>query len=368
MTIAITIATISISVVYCIMIMIFAIAFIKEKNSFNYSGDAGMVSIIIACRNEEKNISRLLNSLLSQEYQNKFEIIIIDDHSTDSSTKIISKFKDSRIKLLNLPDNKNGKKAALRHGVSKSSGKILLFTDADCEIPPNWISNMANGLKSENADMLCGPVKFEKNSSLFNDLIRLEFQSLTGSGASGFLIGKPFLCNGANYAIYSKIYKESINEINDKYSSGDDIFLLQHISKTGKAKFYKNPDSTVLTNAPINLKHFFNQRIRWASKTTGYKDFFSVLVAVITFAMSLLLITLPIAAIFNADFWYLFLITYTAKTLVDFFLLVPICNFYKNPKLALLVPTLQIFYVFYISITAILSLVYKPKWKGRKIR
>ena len=365
---AITIISIIISAIYCTMIIVFAIAFINKKKSPSCKGNAGIISIIIACRNEEKNIKNLLKSLIYQEYENEFEIIIIDDHSTDSTLQIIKEINDKRVNLICLPTEFIGKKAALKFGVSKSKGDILLFTDADCIIPKNWISNMANKLAKKNIDMLCGPVAFNKEKHFLNNLFRLEFISLTGSGASGFFINKPFLCNGANYAIRRNLYQKSIDKINDNYSSGDDIFLLQHISKNGKAEFFNSPEVIVQTNAPSNLREFFKQRIRWASKTTGYKDFFPLFVAITSFSMSLITLALPIIAIFYYDLWKAFLILIFSKTIIDTLMLTPMCKFHNQTKLIFSIPILQIFHPIYIIITAVLSLFYKPYWKGRKIK
>ncbi len=110
--------------------------------------------------------------------------------------------------------------------------------------------------------------------------------SLTGSGAAGFFIGRPFMCNGANYAIYKSVLAEAFANINDKFSSGDDVFLLHYVSSHYKAGFLKSRKATVATKSPDNLCEFFAQRIRWASKTTGYRKAFAVFTAIITFLAS----------------------------------------------------------------------------------
>jgi cellulose synthase/poly-beta-1,6-N-acetylglucosamine synthase-like glycosyltransferase len=368
MSTIISIFTLIIIAFYSLMMIAFAIAFITNKVSENIQNSSEFVSVIIACRNEEANISHLIESLLQQKYTQNFEIIIVNDHSEDKTLEIIRHYNDSRIKLLELPDNMLGKKSALRFGVLNSIGTVLLFTDADCIVPINWIKNMTKAMLTSNAEMLCGPVVFKENKSIFNKLFRLEFMSLTGSGAAGFFIKHPFMCNGANYAIYKSCYLKSVDKINDKYSSGDDVFLLHEISKNKSAYFVKNKNTTVITNAPENLKAFFSQRIRWASKTTGYTHTFAITVAILTFITSIILITLPLAAMFYSELWFLLLLIFISKTIVDITFLLPVSKFYDEPKLTFLVPLLQVFYPFYIVITAVFSLFYKPNWKGRRIK
>lgn len=368
MNLAIIGISLFISVLYFVMILVFAIAFfLRKEDSPEIKEDTEFVSVIVAFRNEASNLERLTECLLTQNYNSSFEIILVNDHSDDNSSEILSAVSDTRLKVFGLPENITGKKQALRYAVTKSSGKILLFTDADCLVPDNWMSVMVNQLKNQNLHMLCGPVEFEKSKSMFSAMFRLEFMSLTGSGAAGFFINKPFMCNGANYAVTRTVFDEASQHFNDRYSSGDDVFLLHYISKKYKAGFIQNTNALVSTKAPESVKVFFNQRIRWASKTTGYRDLFSVFTAVLTFLMSALLIILAMLSFVDAGYLRFLIIALSAKTIADFIFLIPVTAFYKKTYLLFWLPLLQIFYPLYISTIALLSLFYKPYWKGRKI-
>ncbi len=369
MTTAIIIISLSIAVIYSVMILIFAVSFFFRKDDeHSVQSDTGFVSVIIALRNESRNVQNLLSGLLSQDYAYGFEIILVDDHSDDNSCAIIEEFADERIRLFNLPLGLDGKKQALRFGVLQAKGEILLFTDADCSLSTNWISLMTSQLIAKDLQMLCGPVEFENSDSLFNEMFLLEFASLTGSGAAGFFINKPFMCNGANYAVSKTVFDEASRHFNDKYSSGDDVFLLHYISNKHKVGFIKNYDATVKTKAPESLKSFFNQRIRWASKTSGYRNPFAIFTAAVTFLMSALILGLLVFSVFNMDYFRFLIFTLFAKTIVDFIFLVPVTRFYKKTYLLTWLPLLQIFYPIYISVTALMSMFYKPYWKGRRIR
>lgn len=344
------------------------IAFISKKTDYPKPIiQQILVSVIIAYRNEENNINETLQSLINQTYKGDYEILLINDHSKDKTSTTISKYKDKRIKNYKLPNNKYGKKAALRLGVGYAKGEVLLFTDADCVVPSQWVEIMTNGILSYNVDMLCGPVVFRNSPSIFSSFFKLEFMSMTGSGASGFFINQPFMCNGANYAIKKDIFLKNINNLNEKYSSGDDVFLLHNIAKTGKVKFIKNNNLTIITQAPTSLQSFFSQRIRWASKTSGYKKPFAIYTTILLALMSLVLILLAILSIFLSNMWKLFLISFLVKSIIDTLFMIPVCKFYKQDDLAILTPILQFFYPIYVVTTAILSIFYKPYWKGRKI-
>ena len=368
MNITIAIISIIILATYCLTIIVFAIAFATKKTD-NPSPETkqDFISIIIACRNEENNIIQLIESLLQQTYKGDYEILLIDDHSEDKTIKLATAYKDDRIKIINLPSKIHGKKAALRFSVNHAKGKLLLFTDADCVIPYEWIEIMTSGLLSYNVDMLCGPVVFQNSKSIFSSFFKLEFMSMTGSGAAGFFIKQPFMCNGANYAVKKSVFTDNIMNLNEKYSSGDDVFLLHQTAKKGKVKFLKNDKATVITQAPENLRAFFDQRIRWASKTSGYKNPFSIFTTTLLVIMSLNLVFLSALSLFLPEIWEILLIAFIAKIIVDTVFMIPVCRFYGQIYLAALTPILQIFYPIYVVTTAISSLFYKPHWKGRRI-
>jgi len=357
-----------IAALYVVLILVFAVAFIlRPDDSPAEAKTQKFVSIIVAFRNEKANLSALIESLSTQKYSGDYEIILVDDHSEDSPEEILNKIKVDNLKVFSMPESMTGKKAALRYAVSQAKGEILVFTDADCVMGNNWLQVMSDKLCSEDFQMLCGPVEFLDKPSLLSELFQLEFLSLTGSGAAGFFINKPFMCNGANYAVTKVVFDEASVQFNDKYTSGDDVFLLHYISKKHKVGFIKNLDAIVRTQSPSSLIDFFNQRVRWASKTTGYKNPFSIYTAVLTFLMSALSLVLFVLTLFNIDYLSLFVIIICAKTIVDLIFLVPVTQFYRKSKLLLWLPLLQIFYPFYIFTTAFLAMFYKPYWKGRRI-
>lgn len=351
---------------YSAMIVAFTISWFCRKKAIVNNIDTNIkVSIIIAFRNEEVNLENLLDSLLKQNYNAECEIILVNDHSEDNFKEVIDKY--NNIKLLNLPPDLYGKKSALRYGAEFSKGDILFFTDADCTIPENWLNTMSAYMLENNLKMLCGPVSFKNEVGLFSKIVQLEFLSMTGSGAAGFFLRKPFMCNGANYAIYKNVFTEASNFFNDKYSSGDDVFLLHYVSEKYKVDFIKNKSCIIETIAPRNFKEFLNQRVRWASKTSGYKNFMSIITVIITFFASMSVLFSFILTIFNIDYIFLFILVFVSKLFVDTFFMLPVLKFYNRKNLMYYMPVIQIFYPFYIILTGILSFLWSPKWKSRRI-
>lgn len=352
--------------------LVFSWHFITEKiltnensiNDINYP----FVSIIVAVRNEQNNIIFFVQSVLNQKYKGDFELIIINDHSEDDSLVFLNKFKTNNIKINNLPQGKKGKKDSLSFGAELAKADILAFTDGDCILPPFWLSIMLKTFVQGNYTILCGPVEFyDDKKSIFSDLLKLEFLSLTGLGAAGFFLKKPYMCNGANYIIEKKVFLKYSSAMRKEFSSGDDVFLLHTLKKYYKVGFCHSQDAIVKTKAPSNFNEFLYQRLRWASKTKGYKDFFAIYVSLSVFFMSLITF-ISIIGVFYANYNFVYQWVLILKFFVDFFLLLAITDFYKKRKLCLNFLLLEFFHPLYLIGIGISSILVKPKWKGRKIK
>jgi chlorobactene glucosyltransferase len=116
------------------------------------------VSIIVPARNEEETILICLQSLLSQDYDN-YEVIAIDDSSTDKTPSIISKLSEQNHRLIavkapSIPEDWIGKNWACFQGYQKSSGEILLFTDADTVHKTDSLSSAVNTMIHGQLDAL----------------------------------------------------------------------------------------------------------------------------------------------------------------------------------------------------------------------
>jgi len=358
-----------ISMIYLIVIILYAIGwkklYIPEEPE---STEAIPVSVIIACRNEEKNISNLLNSLAKQDYsKKKIEIIIVDDHSSDNTINIIEKYiaEYNFIKLFILGDNKTGKKEAIKLGISHSKSDIILTTDADCIPGQNWITTMVNYYLKHDLKMLCGPVALTKSKSIFSKLQNLEFLSLIGSGAGAIGIHKPIMNNSANLLFEKSLY-ESCNT-KSEFASGDDMFLLLHAKSIHKKSihFIKSRKAIVYTYAAQTIKEFINQRIRWTSKSKAYRDFDIVFTALIVTFINFMIVASFVMGLFNEEFLRITLIVLLIKSFADLFILIPTTSFFKQTSLILLFPILQLIYPFYIVFTVIMGLTGKFAWKSR---
>jgi len=251
------------------------------------------ISVIVAARNEVGPLQTCLDSLLVQDFPAGLsEILVVDDHSEDGTVAIARTKETQRLRVLELKDAPKAadgkapfsKKKALEWGIAHAHGEFILTTDADCEVPPDWMRNMAFAFEEKGWDCVAGPVVFKERESLFQRFLTLDFLGmmlLTGGGYRGGLV---HLANGASFGFSMKAY-QAVGGYTDNMhiASGDDLFLLHKIMARGfKVGFMKTP-TPVCTEVPTTFGEFVRQRLRWGTKSTAYKDWRLTAVLAIVF-------------------------------------------------------------------------------------
>ena len=338
-----------------------------KKNIYN-SSEKLFITVVIAVRNEAGVIGKLLKNLAEQSYPKEFfEIIICDDNSEDSTTEEVNNFiiahPDINTSLLSAIGE--GKKNALAQGINQANGSWIITTDADCKLSENWIKSFSKIIENKSPKMIVGAVSVIAEKSFFSKLQALEFGSLIASGGGAIEIGKPFMCNGANLAFEKSAWEKVNVENSNSIISGDDVFLLHSIKRffgAGSIVFNPNRDGLVKTTPQRDLLSFLNQRIRWAAKSSFYKDWFSKFTALTVFLASLftlVLLVIPKLFLFGVLFFLI-------KLVIDFPILRRYTVFIENKKLLNIYFFLQPIYIIYIIFAAFFSFFGGYKWKGRK--
>jgi glycosyltransferase involved in cell wall biosynthesis len=331
------------------------------------------VTIIIACRDEAKNLPALFQSLASLSYNSRLlELIFVDDHSTDGSIQLAQSLAAAvKYKCDIIPNSSpQGKKAALKSGVSKASGEYLLFTDADCTINPDWVQGMMGKMTSQ-TKMVCGPVMYPSINNFFSRWVQLEFVGLVASGAALIQKGFPILANGANLAIEKETHLGLMEKVDGRdHLSGDDIFLLHALQKQnpGSIAFSFDKRAMVTTVAPENFSTFFNQRIRWGSKAKHYKSKSAIMISVFILTFHTCLLVLPFFAGSQKIFQILLLAFLSAKLLADYTFFRKTLSFFGVRRNILELILSSVVHTFYIVIIGWWSVFGSFRWKDSDTR
>ena len=353
---------------YFSVFLFYRIAWNKIPSATNQN-DKDFVSVIVACRNEQDNIANIIQKVKMQNFdKDRFELIAVNDHSTDATLQILEKEVSiwDKLKVVCLNEGEVGKKSALEKGISFAKGDIILCTDADCSVGRNWIATIVNYFADEKIKMVSAPVLFENKKGIFQQLQSLEFLSLIGSGAAAIARGKSIFCNGANLAYRKSVFLE-LNAFDNNTVSGDDVFLMHHIKQkyASGIAFAKEKEAIVKTSSQPNIKAFINQRKRWAAKSSSYKDFDTIAISILVFLMNISIAALFVLSLFDMQWLEVFLTLFLVKYITDYLFLLPVLKFFRKRNLAFWILPFEIFYCFYIVLIVILSFTKSFQWKGR---
>ena len=354
----------------CIAAFTYGLSLYRNRRDTTTTYPKKNVSILIAARNEGKNIEKLLQSLYNQSFsKEKFEVIIVDDHSADDTFEIANQFanehSDFNLKILKATGS--GKKQAISQALHAAENELVMVTDAGCELPERWIEVMVNYFINHDLKMLLGPVLLSPANTLFKKLQVLEHLSLIASTAGSAAIGMPVMCNGANM-MYDRQAALDVEKYRTdmKIASGDDMFLMEQFIKHygGKSvRFLLDNEAIVKTETMPNLRAFFRQRKRWASKTKAYTNWKIIATALIVLLFNLSIVFFFGAGFFMRVFWVFFVLYVIMKTLIDFPILRRITHFMKQQKLLFWMFPLEFIYPFYVVFTAFAGLFTNVKWK-----
>jgi cellulose synthase/poly-beta-1,6-N-acetylglucosamine synthase-like glycosyltransferase len=325
------------------------------------------VSVVIAARNEEKYIENCLLSLSKVDYpQEKLEIIVINDHSTDSTEQIIKScskhFKN--FKTLT-PEKRNwhliGKTNAIAQGIEITTGEIIITSDADCLFKASWIKDLVK-YHDDKTGIVCG-FTYTETKSQFDGMQSLDWIYLLTVASGSFGIGIPLACVGNNMSFSKKAYDEVGGYENLRFSVTEDFALLQGISKTKKwkCKYPFDAGNLILSKPCISFKDLFYQRKRWG-RGGKRAPIIGLILMTAGFLISGLVLSIPFLSVGIG--YKLFLIFF--KCLLDFvFLIFPLKKF-NLLYLYKYFFVFEIYYTVYVFLLPILVfLTPKIEWKGR---
>ena len=364
--------------VYCFFIfqLIYGFDKIKTFVSTNEKPKTAF-TIVVPFRNEAKNLPKLLQSFSKLNYPHELiEIIMVDDFSTDNSERICIQWRmnhdhlDTTL-LENLHLSNSPKKDAIGRAMPIAKHDWIITTDADCIVDKNWLLTLDNFIQqNKSVEMIVGAVLYKTKNNWFHQFQQMDMLSLQGTTIGSFGIGKPFMCNGANFAYTKKLFQE-IGGFGGNFdmASGDDVFLLQKaIAKVPeKVHYLKNTNVIVKTKPENDLYTLFMQRVRWASKTSSYNCAYPKILAFVVLMMNLSLVVGCVSlaidtstALSVTNFIYVFSIKYC----VDYILLFKTNSYLRNG--AFLLPLASsLIYPFFCSCIGIYSLFGSFTWKGR---
>lgn len=329
-----------------------------------------MVTVLIAMRNEHDNLLQLFDSLSAQSYK-EFEVVLIDDHSTDGSFELANELAVNYpfLRCLKMGEKSYGKKSALAFGVTQANANWILCTDADCLPQEDWIRSMLEFAENFEFSFVSGPVQFISGDSWFSRWQALEFSGLISLGAAAIFRKAPSMCNGANILYRKDVFLEIGGYAgNENIASGDDQFLMHRIFRKDPdtVGFCKDKSAIVYTNPLSSWKNFVSQRIRWASKNGQFERKVTTWEMIGVWMVSFIIILNLTLAFIDLSFLVAAICVFLVKGTIEYYFYSKTLTFYQANSLKKSFWLSELFQVFYVFCIGLLGKFVRYEWKGRK--
>jgi len=257
------------------------------------AGGRPSVTVLIAARNEEHNLPRCLDALLKNDYPtSQLEVLVVDDRSTDGTRRVAEEYAQrcSYVRVLTIRDRldgMSGKASALCRGMERARGEIVLMTDADCIPPPQWISSMISGFRSDTGlvggfTLLAPPPAGSALQRFWGNIQNVDWMYLLAVGAGATGLGRPVSVLGNNCG-FRKVAYEAVGGYRALgFSIIEDFALMRAITRQTdwQASFCLTPGAALETLPPTSWRAFVEQRKRWAAGAREISGFGKLLLCV----------------------------------------------------------------------------------------
>jgi cellulose synthase/poly-beta-1,6-N-acetylglucosamine synthase-like glycosyltransferase len=330
------------------------------------------VSVIIPARNEEERIENCLRSILNQDYpEDLLEVVVVNDRSTDRTGQIVREIasRDERVRAVDVhhkPPDLTGKQNALDEGLRFCGGEIILNTDADCTVSPNWVRGMVSHF-GDGVGMAIGFTLVRSDGfSLRDRILSMDMLFLLNAAAGAAGLGVPVSCIGNNIAYRSVLIRKLGGFSGLGKTITEDAELIQAIRRSTdwKVETAYGPETVVYTLPIRGIRGFLNQRARWMmggfeTRAWTVLPLVPILILHISIVVGFVLSILwrPLLWISSAAFG--------VKFLADFILTLPGALRLKKANLLFLMPIYEPLLLIYPVLVLLYAVfIGEIRWKG----
>lgn len=353
-------------------ITIFYGALITKRNSLiNLRDDYyPFVSVVVPARDEEDNIENAINNILLSDYpKDNYEIIAVNDRSSDNTLSILNQLKSNipNLRVINVDDsnrnyNLRGKAGALDCGISQAKGELVLMTDADCEVNSKWISIIVKHFSNQNVEIISSYTNI-MGDRMFDKLQAVQWIYLHKMACAGPTINFPLGCFGTNLAIRQSTYNEIGGYSSIPFSITEDYALLKEVMNRGKvASYITDANATVSTKPCNSFLDLISQLRRWARGGLDLKW------VAVYFVLSSVAVWLSLITTLVYHYYLLFAIVLMVRLFGDFLLIYPsLKGIGKSSLIKWSLPAVAFFLILELLIPPLL-INSKITWKGQTFR
>jgi len=362
-------------IVQCGYALYFFMRILPRNETPNLSGsETRPVSIIICARNEAQALRKNLPQVLYQKYGGQygdrlFEVIVVDDSSSDETPLVLAEFgkQNAHLKVITITPSEKaehvGKKFALNQAVTASKHEWLLFTDADCcPASDEWLSMMAAPLAS-GKEIALGYGGYYARAGFLNKFIRWETMHTFLQYSTYAMAGKPYMGVGRNLACTKDAWLRATETKAWKtLASGDDDLMVSAIGTKNNTAVVFDPASFTYSEAKVTWGDWRKQKQRHLSTGKYYKWDIKMLLGIYALSHAVLWLC-AIVLLFSPHFETVLLII-ASRCIIYWLLWVATAQKLKEKNMVYLFPVFDIAWMMYnFAFLPYIAWKNKQQWK-----
>lgn len=342
---------------------------VKQKKHVNISTFKPPISVVVCAKNEAKNLETFLPFLLQQDYPD-YEVVLINDGSTDTTLKVMERFKaqHSRIKIVNVKSIETfwgNKKYALTLGIKAATHNYFLFTDADCKpVSDQWINEMTSGFSKQHHIVLGYSAYAKIEKSFLNKVIRFETFMTAVQYFSYANLGHPYMGVGRNLAYSKELFFEARGFMDHMHiKSGDDDLFVNQIANARNTTVCLSKNSFTISLPKTSYSDWMSQKRRHITTAKNYKSKHRAMLSVF-YISQFLFVLLSVVLLATLFRWEIILGLIVLRYLALFTTLTLAARKLEEKDLIPIFPFLEIFLIGAQFSIFIKNLISKPThWK-----
>lgn len=258
------------------LLVVFRRAFSSDSGlTSEVASPASPVSVVVCFHNEASRLPRHLPALLDQDYPD-FELVAVDDHSTDDSAARVTALArtDRRLRLVRPPQpTRPGKKDALAYGISRARHELILLTDADCSpATRQWITRMTAPLRRDDEiELVLGYSPYRRSEAAVNGFQRFETVYTAQQYLGLAKVGIPYMGVGRNLAYRKRLFRRAGGGATYAHlPGGDDDLLVGHYARPGATATVTHPAAWTHSDPASGWQDYLGRKARHASVGLAY--------------------------------------------------------------------------------------------------
>lgn len=324
------------------------------------------VSIIIPARNEETHIEHCVRSVFANTYAGKFEVVVVNDRSTDRTAHVVEQLQHEFPTLVlhhTVEDTTNpmlrGKPRALHQGIGIATGEIVMMTDADCTVGVEWIERIVRVFGDSTVGLVASFTVMQPHN-LFEKMQTLEWVFNHTLASAGVGLQQPLGCFGNNLSIRRTVYNELGGYAAIRFSVTEDLALLQAVAHTHwKVRYPCWYEARVVTLPVRSFGSFIRQHQRWAKggQALGWRA--------TIFVISSAALWLGVLASMLAGYWGGLAILLGGRIAADTLIILPSLRVFRILRLGFYLPIAVLFFMCIELVIPFFLLKKHVVWKGQ---